>query len=137
MMNQNNTARDLTREERLRLIDISVSRNLEPDPYGREWHFINLEDFEFQIRQEELRKYMALRKKERNRKRWYREAKVDLFKATLIPRVCGLMMIAMTVSTLFLLRAIGEVAVDGTWMLVTLGIGILLVTMPGNNKPKK
>ncbi len=135
-MNQN-AARELTREERMRRIDISACRNLEPDPLGREWHFINLSEFEFQIRQDEMRKYMALRRKERARRRWYREAKVDLFKATLLPRMCGLIMIAMTISTLFLLRAMGETMVDGTWMFVTLAIGALLLIMPGSNKPKK
>lgn len=136
-MNMTNNARDLEREQRMRQIDISERRNIEPDKFGREWHFINLSEFEFQVRQDEMRKYYALRKRERANRRWYREAKVDLFKATLIPRACGLIMIAMTISTLFLLRATGETIVDGTWMFVTLALGILLAIMPGSNKPKK
>lgn len=52
-----NTA--MTAEERLKKnIDISRRASLEEDELGRRWHYINLKEFEFQIRQEELEKYM-------------------------------------------------------------------------------
>lgn len=127
-----------TAEERLKKnIDISRRASLEEDELGRRWHYINLKEFEFQIRQEELEKYMALRKRERDRKRWYREAKIDLFKATLIPRFIGALLIAMTIFTAFLFRAMGDEVIDGTWMLWTGGMGLILLTMPGCNKPHK
>lgn len=131
-----NTA--MTAEERLKKnIDISRRGSLEEDEFGRRWHYINLKEFEFQIRQEELEKYMALRKRERDHKKWYREAKIDLFKATLIPRFIGALLIAMTIFTAFLFRAMGDEVIDGTWMLWTGGMGLILLTMPGCNKPHK
>ena len=36
----------------------------------RRWIFIDLEEHDFQIRQEELRKYMALRARERKSRAW-------------------------------------------------------------------
>lgn len=131
-----NTA--MTPEERLKnIIDISRRASFEEDELGRSWHYINLKDFEFQIRQEELEKYMALRKKERDHKKWYREARIDLFKATLIPRFIGTLLIAMTIFTAFLFRAMGDDTIDGTWMLWTGGMGLILLAMPGCNKPHK
>lgn len=131
-----NTA--MTAEERLKKnIDISRRMSMEPDENGREWHYINLKEFEFQIRQEELEKYMALRKAERDRRKWHREARIDLFKATLIPRLIGALMIAMTIFTMFLFHAMGDEVIDGTWMLWAGGMGLILLAMPGCNKPRK
>lgn len=129
-----NTARK--REETLKKnIDISRRMSMEPDEDGRKWVYVNLKDYEFQIRQEELEKYMALRKKERDRNRWYREAQSDLFKATLIPRFIGIMMILMSIFSFAILSKLGET--DGTWLLLTIPLGILLLIMPGCNKPHK
>lgn len=128
-----NTARK--RKETLKNIDISRRMPMEPDTDGREWHYINLKEFEFQIRQEELEKYMALRKKERDRNRWYREAQSDLFKATLIPRFIGIMMILMSIFSFAVLSKLGET--DGTWLLLTIPLGTLLLIMPGCNKPHR
>lgn len=127
-----NTAREETLKNN---IDISRRMSMEPDEDGREWHYINLKEFEFQIRQEELEKYMALRKEERARNRWYREARNDLFKATLIPRFLGVLMIAMSLFSYMILSKMGET--DGTWLFLTITFGALLLIMPGCNKPTK
>ena len=102
----------------------------------RRWIFIDLEEHDFRIRQEELRKYMALRARERKSRAWKKEAQADLFKLSLIPRLCGILMIFMSIFTWILAsRAFHDV--DGTYMLLTIPLGILAVIAPGYNKPKR
>ena len=125
-----------SREERLRRnIDVSRRTDLEPADQGREWHYINLKEFEFNIRQEELEKYMALRKKESDARAWKRDAKNDLFKATLIPRFIGLLIMTMSIFAFMILSRLGDT--DGTWLFITITLGTLLLIMPGCNNPKK
>jgi hypothetical protein len=97
----------------------------------REWVFIDLEDFEYRIRQEEREKFYGSRMRERARKREYQQRKNDLFLATLIFRILGAIMIGLS----FMLLAAHPLE-DGTWSAITLFIGALFVIMPGYNKPK-
>lgn len=102
----------------------------------RRWVFIDLEEHDFQIRQEELRKYMKLRARERRNRAWKKEAQSDLFKLSLIPRLCGILMIFMSIFTWILAsKVFGEV--DGTYLLFTIPVGIVAMIAPGYNKPKR
>lgn len=92
---------------------------------------MDLEDFEFNIRQDERRKFFELRQKERERRRWEREARIDIFKATLKPRMLGFLLILLS---LFVYVANG--CGDATWLMVTVPIGALFMIMPGSNRPK-
>lgn len=115
---------------------IEFSRYEDVDPNDkRRWHYVDLEEFEFRIRQEELEKHIAERRKERELRKWTREAKADLFKLTLIPRMCGILMIFMSIFTFIMLSQMGEK--DGTYMLITIPLGIITLLMPGWNKPHK
>lgn len=117
----------------IRKIDMSTYNDDPTDK--RQWHYIDLEEFEFRIRQEELEKHIAERQKAREERRWYREAKSDLFKLTLLPRMCGILMIFMSIFTFIMLSRMGEK--DGTYMLITIPLGIIMLLMPGWNKPQK
>lgn len=102
----------------------------------RRWYYIDMEEHDFQIRQEELRKYMALRARERRARAWNKEAQSDLFKLSLIPRMCGILMIFMSIFTWILANKVFGDA-DGTYMLLTIPIGLIAMIAPGYNKPKK
>lgn len=114
--------------------EIDISSRLDEND-KRRWHYIDLEEFEFNIRQEELEKYVAQRRRERKEARWKREAKADLFKLTIIPRCVGILLGAMSVFSWMLLSGLGET--DGTYLLITIPLSILLIFMPGWNKPTK
>lgn len=118
------------------LKNIDISTHDDVDPYDkRRWHYIDLEEFEFKIRQEELEKHIAERRKERERRKWMKEAQVDLFRLTLIPRMCGILMIFMSIFMAVIFAKMGER--DATWLMVTVPLGIGMVIMPGWNKPRK
>jgi hypothetical protein len=96
------------------------------------WVFVDLEDFEFNVRQDERRKFFELRKRERARRRWTQEAQNDILKATIRPRLLGLIVVLMSICSF-----VGTGGGDGTWLMVTVPIGLLLMIMPGSNKPKR
>lgn len=113
--------------------NIDITENDSNDK--RKWHYIDLEEFEFRIRQEELEKRIAERRKEREERRWMREAKADLFKLALLPRMCGILMLFMSFFTFIMLSRLGEK--DGTYLLITIPLGLIMIIMPGWNKPQK
>ena len=129
-----NAQRKIPERPKTRQIDISSRMTDENDK--RRWHYIDLEQFEFDIRQQELEKYVAQRRMERKTRAWKREAKCDLFKLTLIPRIVGVCILALTVFSWMLLKGLGG-PVDGPYMLITIPLGLLLIIMPGWNKPQK
>lgn len=96
------------------------------------WVFVDLEDFEFNVRQDERRKFFELRRRERARRRWQTEAQNDILKATIRPRLLGLLIVLMSICTF-----VGTGGGDGTWLMVTVPLGLLFMIMPGSNKPKR
>ena len=115
-----------------RIIDIS-NTNEENDK--RQWHYIDLDEFEFRIRQEELEKHIAERRAERKMRRWNREARIDLFKLTLIPRMCGIFGLMLSVFAALMLQKLGET--DMTFLMITVPLSLFAIIMPGWNKPTK
>jgi hypothetical protein len=113
---------------------LTISKNdleyIEPDK--RKWVYIDLEEHDEQIRRKEQEEFYAMRKRERDRRREYQQRKKDLFLATLIFRVIGLLMIFFTALILA-----AHIVDDGTWSIMFFAAGMLLVLMPGYNKPKR
>lgn len=115
--------------------EIDISTRMTDENDKRRWHYIDLEQFEFDIRQEMLEKYIAQRRRERKEARWKREAKADLFKLTIIPRMIGICVLVLSAFSWMLLSGFGET--DGTYLTITVPLGLLLLIMPGWNKPTR
>jgi hypothetical protein len=113
---------------------LTISKNdlecVKPDK--RKWVYIDLEAHDAEIRRKEQEEFYAMRKRERERRREYQQKKTDLFLATLIFRIIGLLIIFAT--TIILSTHVLE---DGTWSLIFFALGGLLVIMPGYNNPKR
>lgn len=96
------------------------------DSNNKSWHYIDLEEFEYQIRQEEREKEYQRRCHERvsRRKRMIKHRKQ--FWKTLPYRMLGLILIILTVLVLHNEN-------DGTFMLISIPLGLLAVFCPLNS----
>jgi hypothetical protein len=118
--------------EETTMLTITKSNSIEEKTDKRKWVYIDLEEHDEQIRRKEQEEFYAMRKRERDRRREYQQRKKDLFLATLIFRVIGLLMIFFTALILA-----AHIVDDGTWSIMFFAAGMLLVLMPGYNKPKR
>lgn len=90
---------------------------------NKSWHYINLEDFEFKIRQEEREKEYQRRCRERsNRKKQYLKRR-KLFIKSIPYRVIGLVLIVLSTRIL-------HYDTDGTFALLTMPLGLLTLLCP-------
>lgn len=90
---------------------------------NRKWEYIDLEDFEFQIRQEEREKEYERRCKERRNRAIRIKNKRKAFIKTIPIRLVGLFLIVLTLKIL-------KIETDGTFALITIPFGLLTVFCP-------
>lgn len=112
-------------------IDINVIRNKVSDK-GEKWEFVNLDELEFQIRQDERRKEYERRCEERARRKRVAEEKHNNLMRSIPFRVGGIILVIATItlfnSGLFYDKTIGTT--DGTLACLFIPIGIALTIAP-------
>lgn len=91
----------------------------------------DLEEFEFEIREDERRKIYEANKRKRERMIKYREAKKKLFLLSLVPRFAGCLLLYLTFVMLH-----GPLVDDGTFALLTIPLSFLLIILPGGTDLK-
>ena len=90
---------------------------------NRKWEYIDLKEFEYQIRQEEREKEYQRRCRERNnRKKKYLKRR-KLFIKSIPYRVIGLVLIVLSMRIL-------HYDTDGTFALLTMPLGLLTLLCP-------
>ena len=114
------------------MIDISVARVDDKSDDGKSWEYINLNEYEFEIRQDERRKEFERRCAERARRRKIAEDKRKAFKRTIPFRIGGLLLIWLTIAMLKSGILYDDVigGVDGTFACITIPMGLLTVFAP-------
>lgn len=103
--------------------EIELTTNDQEIKRGERWYLIDLEEFEFQVREDERRKFYARKKAARDRKKNEEENKRKLFLKSLPFRFGGL----------FLLLTSFKLCEIGTFFNEKIGINdytILLITIP-------
>lgn len=112
---------NLARKERVvKYIDITKER-------PGNWQFIDVDKFEADIREDETRKWVNLRRRERARAKALKRAKRDLALATLVLRAVGAAIIFIGYSASMWTHEIGPVFAMGF-------VGLLLIFGPALNK---
>lgn len=112
---------NLARKERVvKYIDITKER-------PGNWQFIDVDKFEADIREDETRKWVNLRRRERARAKALKRAKRDLALATLVLRAVGAAIIFIGYSASMWTHEIGPVFAMGF-------VGLLLIFGPTLNK---
>lgn len=86
------------------------------------WHYIDLEDFEYQIRQEMTSSSVDYRRRERQRKTAERNRKIARAKYFAIQKLIGLVMVVSTIIVGIMFKG-----TDMTFSIITLPIGLLLL----------
>lgn len=86
------------------------------------WHYIDLEDFEYQIRQEMTSDVVGCRRRERQRKAAERNKKITRAKYFTIQKLIGLIMVVGTIIVGIMFKG-----TDMTFSIITLPIGLLLL----------
>lgn len=86
------------------------------------WHYIDLEDFEYQIRQEMTSSSVDYRRRERQRKTAERNRKIARAKYFAIQKLIGLVMVAGTIIIGIMFKG-----TDMTFSIITLPIGLYLL----------
>lgn len=112
---------NLARKERIvKYIDITKER-------PGNWQFVDVDKFEADIREDETRKWVNLRRRERARAKALKRAKRDLALATLVLRAVGAAIIFIGYSASMWTHEIGPVFAMGF-------VGLLLIFGPSLNK---
>lgn len=91
------------------------------------WQFVDVDKFEADIREDETRKWVNLRRRERARAKALKRAKRDLALATLVLRAVGAAIIFIGYSASMWTHEIGPVFAMGF-------VGLLLILGPALNK---
>lgn len=86
------------------------------------WYYIDLEDFEYQIRQEMTSDAVGCRRRERQRKAAERNKKIARVKYFAIQKIIGLIMVVGTIIVGIMFNG-----TDMTFSIITLPIGLLLL----------
>lgn len=121
---------NLAREKKAVSIDIAEGRRIEYIDINKErpgnWQYIDVDKFEAQIRAEETAKWVAIRKRERERKKLRKEALISTIMATLVVRLIGVAMIFLGTSLCLYFHC-------GEGLIAVWPMGILFVICPGHN----
>lgn len=88
------------------------------------WYYIDLEDFEYQIRQEMTNNSVDCRRRARQRKAAERKAKHNRRIYFAIQRLIGLLFVVGTILVMFIVRNYGA---DVTFSIVTIPVGLMMV----------
>lgn len=88
------------------------------------WHYIDLEDFEYQIRQEMTSNSVDCRRRARQRKAAERKAKHNRRIYFVIQRLIGLLFVFGTILAMFIVRNYGA---DITFAIVTIPVGLMMI----------
>lgn len=86
------------------------------------WHYIDLEDFEYQIRQEMTSDAVGCRRRERQRKAAERDKKIARAKYFTIQKLIGLIMVVGTIIVGIMFKG-----TDMTFSIITIPIGLYLL----------
>ena len=86
------------------------------------WHYIDLEDFEYQIRQEMTSNSVNCRRRARQRRAAEHERKIAKAKYFAIQKLVGMLIIVGTIMTAMLLNG-----ADMSFAFITVPIGLLMV----------
>ena len=87
------------------------------------WHYIDLEEFEFQIRQEEREKEYNIRCRQRRINKLKNDKRRKAFIKSIPYRVLGLLLIILSIKLI-------SYDSDGTFALLTIPIGLLTLFCP-------
>lgn len=101
----------------------------------KEWHYVDLDEVILNAKREEREYFAEIRKRERENRKWEKEASLDLLKLSIPIRMIGVLMLLCTVIALIFFRSMGEK--DATFTLVTVPVGIIFLIAPGWNKPHR
>lgn len=112
--------------------EIELTTNDQEIKRGERWHFIDLEEFEFQVREDERRKFYTRKKAARNRKKNEEENNRKFFLKSLPFRFSGLLLLLTSLKLCeigtFFNEKIG--INDYTILLFTIPISLVLILMP-------
>ena len=114
-----NLARKKKEPQYVQFIDITKHR-------PGNWQYIDVDKFEREIREDETRKWVELRRRERARKKLRKEAFWSMVLATLAVRVGGAILGAASIGVSLYFH-------DATLALAIAPIALLLIICPGHN----
>ncbi len=112
--------------------EIELTTNDQEIKRGERWYLIDLEEFEFQVREDERRKFYARKKAARDRKRNEEKNKRKLFLKSLPFRFGGLLLLLTSLKLCeigtFFNEKIG--INDYTILLITIPVSLILMFAP-------